>query len=275
MMQAALQRRIQRYGWDKAASLYEESWREQLEPAQQRLLKAARLRPGERVLDIACGTGLVSFPAAAAVSPFGAVMGTDISEKMVAAARAEAVRLGLTHVSFERMDAERLELPDDDFDAALCSLGLMYVPDPAQGLRETLRVLRPGGRCVAAVWGERRRCGWAGIFPVVDARVRSEVCPLFFQLGTGDTLKRTFKEAGFGWVQSERLSTKLHYSSARDACNAAFAGGPVALAYSHFDEPTKREAHVEYLASIEVYRNGNHYEVPGEFVIVVGYKPRG
>jgi ubiquinone/menaquinone biosynthesis C-methylase UbiE len=273
-MQAALQRRIQRYGWDKASSLYEESWREQLEPAQQRLLKAARLRSGERVIDIACGTGLVSFPASAAVRPFGSVIGTDISEKMVATARSEAVRLGLKNASFERMDAERLELPDDHFDAALCSLGLMYVPDPAQALREALRVLRPGGRCVASVWGERRRCGWAGIFPVVDARVKSEVCPLFFQLGTGDNLKRTFTEAGFGWVQSERLSTKLHYSSARDACKAAFAGGPVALAYSHFDEPTKREAHVEYLASIEMYRNGNQYEIPGEFVIVVGYKSR-
>ena len=273
-MQAALQRRIQRYGWDRASSLYEESWREQLAPAQHRLLKAARLRAGERVIDIACGTGLVSLPAAAAVHPFGSVLGTDISEKMVETARAQALGLGLRNTSFERMDAERLELPDNYFDVALCALGLMYVPEPAQALREMLRVLRPGGRCVAAVWGERKRCGWAGIFPVVDARVKSEVCPVFFQLGTGDTLKRTFTEAGFAWVQSERLSTTLHYSSAEDACSAAFAGGPVALAYAHFDEHTKTDACAEYLASIETHRDGREYNVPGEFVIVAGSKPR-
>ena len=70
-MHAALQRRIQRYGWDRASSLYEESWREQLAPAQHRLLKAARLCAAERVIEVTCGTGLVSLPVAAAVHPFG------------------------------------------------------------------------------------------------------------------------------------------------------------------------------------------------------------
>jgi hypothetical protein len=87
-------------------------------------------------------------------------------------------------------------------------------------------------------------------------------------------LKHTFLDAGFTWVQSERLSTTLQYRSTEEACSAAFAGGPVALAYSHFDEPTKQEAHAEYLASIEMYRSGREYMVPGEFVIAVGYKPR-
>ena len=63
-MEAALQRRIQRYGWDKAAIYYENSWQQQLKPAQEKLLEMANLQPGERLIDIACGTGLVSFPAA-------------------------------------------------------------------------------------------------------------------------------------------------------------------------------------------------------------------
>ena len=91
-MEATLQRRIQRYGWDKAVSDYEPGWKHQLEPAHTRLLALAALQHGERVLDVACGTGLVSFRAAAAVGLAGAVVGTDISAHMVARARALAAQ---------------------------------------------------------------------------------------------------------------------------------------------------------------------------------------
>jgi ubiquinone/menaquinone biosynthesis C-methylase UbiE len=269
-MDARLQRRVQRYGWDKAHAHYERFWARQLEPAQQKLLEMAALQPGERVLDTACGTGLVTLPAAEAVGETGSVVGTDISEKMVEAARAEAEQRGATHARFERMEAEALSFPDGSFDVALSSLGLMYVPDPVRALREMLRVLRPGGRGVSATWGARARCGWAEIFPIVDARVQSEVCPLFFQLGTGDSQAAAFTRAGFSEVRSERINTLLHYPSAEDALGAAFVGGPVALAYSRFDEKTREEAHAEYLASIEPYRNTNGYEIPGEFVITLG-----
>lgn len=269
-MDARLQRRIQRYGWDKASRHYEPLWRQQIAPAHERLLAIAGLQSGERVLDIACGTGLVTFPAASAVAPAGAVVGTDLSEEMVNAARREAVGRDWSHVTFQHMDAEALALPDVSFDAALCSLGLMYFPDPPRALTEMRRVLKPSGRAVAAVWGARDRCGWAGIFPVVDARVQTEVCPLFFALGTKDILRQTFETAGFSDVSIERISTVLHYNSAEEACGAAFAGGPVALAYSRFDDQTREEAHADYLSSIESYRNGSGYDIPGEFVIGLG-----
>ena len=271
-MEARLQRRIQRYGWDKAADAYEVSWREQIAPSQQRLLELADLRPGESVLDVACGTGLVTFPAARAVGSGGEVVGTDISEAMVQAAAQRAAELGLTNASFQRMDAEELRFQEESFDAALCGLGLMYVPDPLAAMRGQLRVLRRGGRAVSAVWGARRKCGWAEIFPIVDARVRTEVCPLFFQLGTGDAQETVFEMAGFTNVRSARISTLMRYETAEEACGAAFAGGPVALAHSRFDEGTRAEAHAEYTASIAPYKNGNGYEIPGEFVITVGYK---
>ena len=85
-MDAKLQRRVQRYGWDKAVADYEAGWRAQLEPAQSTMLDMAAPRPGERVLDVACGTGLVSFRVAEAVGEHGAVVGTDISGEMVEAA---------------------------------------------------------------------------------------------------------------------------------------------------------------------------------------------
>ena len=93
------------------------------------------------------------------------------------------------NASFARMDAEKLELPDASFDVALCALGLMYMPHPEQAVREMRRVLRPGGRMVIAVWGEHSLCGWSALFPIVDAEVASEVCPLFFQLGHKEGLR--------------------------------------------------------------------------------------
>jgi SAM-dependent methyltransferase len=180
------------------------------------------------------------------------------------------VNLNFGHASFERMDAEGLKFPDASFDAALNALGLMYVASPVKSLQETLRVLKPGGRAVAAVWGDRTRCGWAEIFPIVDARVDTEVCPMFFQLGTNEGLQIAFEMAGFSEIVVERISTTLLYDNPDDALGAAFAGGPVALAYSRFDEPTRDEAHAEYLASIDPYRNGNGYQIPGEFVIARG-----
>jgi ubiquinone/menaquinone biosynthesis C-methylase UbiE len=272
-MEANLQRRVQRYGWDKAAEYYEGFWHEQLAPAQARLLELAALKSGERVLDVACGTGLVTFPAAAAVGPSGEVVGTDISQRMIDLVGQIASERAITNVSFDRMDAEDLSaLPDASFDAVLTALGLMYVPDVLQALKEQRRVLKPGGRAVAAVWGQRDRCGWAEIFPIVESHVKSDVCPMFFQMGTKDALAQTMQMAGFAEVVHERLPSTLRYESDEEALGAAFVGGPVALAYSRMDEPTREAAHAEYIASIASYRDGPGYNVPGEFVVAIGWK---
>jgi len=267
---ARLQRRVQRYGWDKAAGCYERFWSDQLAPAQHALLDLLAATPGERVLDVACGTGLVTFPIAQAVGPEGSVVATDIADAMVTHLAGEASRLGLHQVRAQRMDAEALEFPDASFDAAVCALGLMYVPDPEKAVGEMARVLRPGGRAVVAVWGRRDHCGWAEIFPIVERRVQSEVCPMFFQLGTPSVLSALMTRAGFADVRTVQLSTELKYSSAADACGAAFAGGPVALAYSRFDDAMRDDAHAEYLRSIEAWRDGAGYRVPGEFVVASG-----
>ena len=179
-MDAKLQRRIQRYGWDKAVDLYEHHWQQQLAPAQARLLEMADIRPGERVLDVACGTGLVTCHVARQVGESRTVIGVDVAGKMVAYAEQVAANQRLRQVTWARMDAEELLLPDGTFDVALCALGLMYVPHPVKALQEMYRVLKPGGRAVAAVWGRRDRCGWAEVFPIVDARVTTESAPCSF-----------------------------------------------------------------------------------------------
>ncbi len=271
-MQPDLQRRVQRYGWDKAVDFYDRAWRQQLEPGQSLMLEKANIQPGEHVLDVACGTGLVTFQAAELTGTDGEVTGTDLSDKMVENAARFASEKNITNVGFKQMDAESLSLPDSYFDVALDAFGTMYYPDPVQSFREKNRVLKQGGRISVAVWGKRDRCGWAEIFPIVDARVKSEVCPMFFQLGTGDTLAYSLKEAGFRDIQTERITTKLHYDNADEALGAAFKGGPVALAYARFDENIRREVHEEYLASIELFRNDIGYAIPGEFVVGWGVK---
>lgn len=267
-MDARLQRRVQRYGWDLAAADYEALWHRQLADAQTALLAAAALRGGERVLDVACGTGLVSFAAARSVGPAGRVLGVDLSGAMVDAARERAVQREVRNAAFARMDAESLALPDASFDVALCALGLMYVPNPEQALREMRRVLRPGGRIVVAVWGERARCGWAPLFEIVDAEVASEVCPLFFRLGQRDVLARACAATSLVAVHEQRLATTLVYADADDACGAAFVGGPVALAWSRFGAEVRERVRTRYLDAIGPWRDGHGYRVPGEFVVV-------
>ena len=273
-MHSQLQRRIQRYGWDKAVDDYENGWKESLALVQQRLLKTADAKKGEDVLDLACGTGLVSFPLAEAIGPEGLLVATDISEKMVEELEAVAHATRVANIEATRADGETLDmLGDHSFDLVTCALGLMYFPEPMNTFKQALRVLKPGGRVVFAVWGARKNCGWADIFPIVDARVQSEVCPMFFRMGTGSVMANELEEAGYTDIREERISTVLPFANDENALTAAFTGGPVALAYGRFDEATRAAARQEYLASIAPYKHATGYEIPGEFVVCSGRKP--
>jgi ubiquinone/menaquinone biosynthesis C-methylase UbiE len=269
-MDARLQRRIQRYGWDLAADDYETLWQRQLAPAQSAMLEAMALQRGERVLDVACGTGLVTLGAARAVGATGRVVGVDISGQMLEAAEDARAEQGASNVDFARMDAEALQFGDGSFDAVLCSFGLMYVPDPEQSIREMLRVLRPGGRIALSVWGKRENCGWAALFDIVQQEVNSEVCPMFFRLGQSGALERACDTACLVAFEQRAMTVMLDYADAQEACRAAFAGGPVALAWSRFDDETRERVTQRYIRSIEPWRSGTAYRVPGEYCVVFG-----
>lgn len=271
-MDAALQRRVQRYGWDKAAAFYETAWQKQLLPAQDKLMELANLQPSEKVIDIACGTGLVSFRAAALVGENGYVLGTDLSDKMIELSSLLGLQKQLKNVAFKQMDAEALAVEDESFDVALCALGLMYFPDPLKGLKEMYRLLKPGGRVSVAVWGQRKNCGWAAVFEIVDKRVASEVCPMFFNLGNPGILEMSLQKAGFSDIKIEKISNTLIYENNEDAYNAAFIGGPVALAYNKFSDAAKKEANTEYINSIQPFSYNKGYAIPGEFVIGLASK---
>lgn len=267
-MDPKLQMRVQRYGWDAASALYEAGWRGPLAPAQQTLLRVAAIRPGERIIEAACGSGLVTRPLAEAVGPSGRVLATDLSQAMVDLTAGHCAGCGWVETA--RRSADDLG-EEGGFDAAVCALGLMYVPDPGKAAASMARATKPDGRVVATVWGERRNCGWAEIFPIVDARVVSEVCPLFFASGAPGALRRDFEHAGLRDIEEHRQREVLAFPDEGSLLSAMLLGGPVALAVKRFAPETMTEVEREFLVSVKDCRaSDGSYRIPGEFVTVVG-----
>ena len=118
----------------------------------EQLLAAAAARPGERVLDIGCGTGVTTVPYAQAIGSAGHVTGADISRPMLDAARRRVDEAGLTNVEFILADAQVHGFAPDAYDLLTSRLGVMFFADPASAFRNLIRALRPGGRLVMAVW---------------------------------------------------------------------------------------------------------------------------
>jgi ubiquinone/menaquinone biosynthesis C-methylase UbiE len=119
----------------------------------RRLVELARIQPGHRVLDVACGRGAVLFAAAEATGETGSVLGIDISAEMAAGTAGEIGARGVTNASTRQMDAEDLRLPDASFDRVLCAFSLQFFPDLARALSEFHRVLAPNGVVAVSTWG--------------------------------------------------------------------------------------------------------------------------
>jgi len=116
------------------------------------LVALAKLRPGERVLDLACGTGVVARLAAERVGPEGDITGLDLNESMLEVARSQPIPAGAAAVAWVQSSALAMRVPDSSFDVVLCQQGIQFFPDRPQALREMIRVLVPGGRMFASVW---------------------------------------------------------------------------------------------------------------------------
>lgn len=121
-------------------------------PVTRALIEDTRIGQGHKVLDVAGGPGEPSLTIAEHVGPSGMVMCSDAVPAMVAAAENEAQRRGLANVEFRNCSADSLPFNDNQFDASVSRLGVMFFPDPVAGLREMLRVTKPGGVISLAVW---------------------------------------------------------------------------------------------------------------------------
>jgi SAM-dependent methyltransferase len=165
-------------------------------PAAEHLLAVVRLRPGERVLDVGTGTGIVARLAAPNIGPTGSVAGLDASPAMLSIARAMAAEEGLT-VDWDEGQAEALPYPDESFDLVLSQFALMFFTDRAGALAEMRRVLIPGGRVALSVFqGIDRHPFYQALDDAIERRLGMSAVGEIFALGDADALGASLTRAG-------------------------------------------------------------------------------
>jgi ubiquinone/menaquinone biosynthesis C-methylase UbiE len=137
----------------------------------RRSVDHALLRPGDRILDVACGSGSSVLPAAEQVGPNGRVLGVDVSEGLLALCRTKSERAGLANVELRVGDMRELDLPVRSFDAVLLVFGLFMVPDMQALVRDLWELVKPGGRLVITVWARGLlEPAYSAFFDAVGAR---------------------------------------------------------------------------------------------------------
>ncbi len=167
------------------------------------LLDRAGVGKGQRVLDVACGTGEPAIPAALRVGPGGKVMATDFVPEMVAIAKEKAQAAGLLgQIDFRVIDGEQLELPAAAFDAATMRWGLMFMPQPVTCLVRIHKALKPGARFATTCWAGPEDNPWASLPMMVLKKYMELPEPQLGQTGIfafadSDRLRAVMSEAGF------------------------------------------------------------------------------
>jgi SAM-dependent methyltransferase len=247
-------------------------------PLAERLLDLTAPRPGERVLELACGPGGVGLAAAERVVPGGEVVVSDVAPAMTAVAAARARELGLRNVITRDLDLEFIDEPDASFDVVLCREGLMLVPEPSRAAAEIRRVLRPGGRVALAVWGPRARNPWLGIvFDTVSEQLAVPMPPPGipgpFSLESPDDLAAVLSAGGLEDVEISEFPTPYRAASAEEWWQRTCAlAGPLAQRLGSLPDPAARELQARAQRAIASYEvPGAGLEIPGVSLVAVAH----
>ena len=257
-------------GQEVSAAAYERyigRWSRMFVPS---LLTAAEVSAGDRVLDVATGTGEAAIAAISLVGDAGVVVGADISAAMLRTARARLPRSYQAIVT----DGQALAFRDASFDAVECQLGLMFFPDPARGLAEFRRVLRSGGCAAACVNSTPDRAPmWGPLASALGRQIPHErnAFELSFSLGDAERLEQMFIAAGFRDVRVERETRSGTIGSFDEYWDTIEAGvGQMPLAYLTLSEAQRRAVRDEVRVALLPFVSNGRLELSVEMLIAVG-----
>lgn len=226
---------------------------------------------GERVLDVACGTGVVARLASQRVGPAGTVVGLDLNPGMLAvAAASSAVGQAPTGapIRWQEASATRMPLPDSSFDIVYCQLGLQFFPDRAAALREMHRVLVPGGRLGLMVWRGIEHTPGFGMFAGALARhVSSEAAAVMrapFALGDADELRGLIDAARFRDIAIRPVPGTVRFPSAARFVEDQVAGSPLAGHVAKVSDEARAALVGEIGETLKPYLSGGGLAFPIE-----------
>jgi ubiquinone/menaquinone biosynthesis C-methylase UbiE len=262
-------------GWDDRHAFFEETAR----PVTERMLERLAPAPGAVILELAAGTGVAGFAAAAMVGPGGHVILSDFSEAMVATAERRATELGLENVECRVLDAEQLDLADETVDGVLCRWGYMLMADPAAALAETRRVLRPGGRLSCAVFAEAARNPWAALPSQVlqeggHMPPASEGAPGILALADGGRLERFLVDAGLPDPAIEDVEFTWRFTDADDYwAYLTTAAGAIVMVLDRLDDETLQDVRREIGARVASFDRGSGIELPAACLVASADAP--
>lgn len=249
------------------------------EPWAPVLLEYAAPRPGERVLDLACATGILTRQVAQRVGENGQVVGVDISPGMLAVARAHPAPAG-GRIQWLEGDALALDLPNDSFDLVVCQQGLQFFADRMAAMRETLRVLSKGGRAVLSVWQSLDRHPVYQALCEAEARYLgvpvAEVAAPWSLPDVGD-LRSALGGAGFRRVEVTSRALDVSFPSADRFVSLTLFAATAFLPEFDWSDQASRSALIEAVrrdakSVIDRHRDGNGLTFPTYWHIAVGEK---
>ncbi|MFF5082104.1 class I SAM-dependent methyltransferase [Actinoplanes sp. NPDC000266] len=266
-----------RQQWEEAAEAWHrwgpviDDW---LGAATDRMLDAAAIGAGDRVLDVAAGAGGQTAAAARRAGPTGHVLATDISPALLQ----YIGKLGLATVETREMDGERLEVEPGTYDAVISRVGLIYFPDQRAALAGMHAALRPGGRLAAVVYATAERNGFFAV-PVGIIRRRAQLPPPQpgqpgpFSLGGPGVAERLFTDAGFQDVRAEVVPSPLRMSSAAECVRFERESfGALHQMLAGLTEAERAEAWAEIERELSRFEGPDGFTGPCEMVVVSGVK---
>lgn len=242
-------------------------------PWGRRLVDRVAPRPGEHVLDVACGTGICARLAAARVGPSGRVVGVDVAPAMLAVAEQTAVDAGAT-IEWLQGDAAALPMPDAAFDVVVCQQSVQFFRDRAGALAEMHRAAKPGGWLALSTWLDIERCpGFARLADALTHHVGAELGAAMrapFSLTDAEQLRGLLAAAGFADVRVTRAFGYLrHPSAARFLWEYATVAPWLVEPLGALDDDARRALAEDYAAAMSPYTDDEGIVFPLESHVAV------